>query len=370
MRARRLAASACLAVFLSGCGVDPEAGTVEPEEAAPPAEVVVEGLEALVSDTEIDLAYPGAIDIDGAGNLWVADSRLHQVLVIGPAGEVLRTVGRNGEGPGEFRGPRGLGIRGDHAYVLDNFHGVQLFDMAGDYVSTYSPPRAFTRDLDFVGDGGLVMGGNRVWARGGLISAIGPDGEERGLIGELPFPDLSFDFMALREQTMEGVIPDVLRNGSLPVAAPDGSLWVVMHTESRLRRYGADGELLFEAPFELPELPAIEAQYYENFRNAPAGDAFFFPSFAADGFATNDYLLVLWNTVPGSPGLITVHDDTGALLQRVLLPQLDMGGGAFTPGFGFDLLRMALDETRRRLYIASTDIATIFAVDLPDSLVF
>jgi len=362
--------SVCIAVTVAACGgVEPtdEAGEVAREV---PAEVVVEGLEIVLSDADTDLSNPAAIDVDGDGNIWVADQRLHHVLVISPDGEILRTVGRNGEGPGEFRAPRGVGIRGDRAYVLDNFHGVQSFDMEGNYVAAYPTPRVLS-DFDFVGDGGLVASNNRVWTRGGLISALGPDGEERGLIGDLPFPDMSgFNFNDLRAQILEGTIPEALRNSALPVAAPDGSLWVVIHTESTLRRYGADGALLSETRFEIPELAAIEAQYYENFRDFPSADAFFFPTFAASGFANDDYLLLLWNTVEGASGMVTVHDDSGALVQRVLLPELDMGGGGFTPGSGLATLRMAVDAPRRRLYVSVSDRATIFGVDLPDTVRF
>lgn len=353
------------ALLVVACAA-PEGETAAPAgadaAAAPeiPGELVIEGLVPLISDADIDLALPAAIDVDGDGNVWIADRSLHHVLVVSPEGEVLHTIGRNGGGPGEFRGPRGVGIRGDRAYVLDIAHGVQVFDMRADYLGEYTAPRVFF-DFDFTGDGGLVASNNRVWARGGLVLALGPEGEERGVIGEPPFAGAEgFNFRGVREAILGGSIPDVARNGALPIAAPDGSLWVVVHTEALLRRYGADGALLFETRFELPELPAIEAQYYEDFRDAPSADTFFFPSFVADGVAMEDSLLLLWDTVEGSPGLITVHDATGAIAQRWVLPELDMGGGGFT------ILSLAIDATRRRLYVSVSDIATIFGVDLPE----
>ncbi len=338
------------------------AGAAQPSDAAGgvPFELTVDRVEPLISDVDVDLVFPAAIDVDGAGNLWVADRNLHRVLIVDAAGELLRTIGRAGGGPGEFRGPRGVGVRGDLAYVLDNAHGVQWFDMRGDYVGEYSAPRALL-DFDFVGDGGVVASNNRVWARGGLVLAVGPDGEERGLIGEPPFEGAEgFNFRDVREAILSGEIPEMVRNGSLPIAAPDGTLWVVVHTEALLRRYGPDGALQLETPFELPELPAIEAQYFEDFRSAPQGDVFFFPSFVADGVAADDGVMLLWNTVPGAPGLVTVHDGTGALVQRLLLPTLDTGGG------GFNQLSIAIDPPRRRLYVAVPDIATVFRAEVPD----
>jgi hypothetical protein len=358
-----------LTFLLAGCGSggSPEGAGESPgpdaQQTAPPFESVIDDVAPLISDADIDFALPAAIDVDGAGNVWIADRTLHQVRVVSADGEVLRTIGRDGGGPGEFRFPRGLAVRGEHVYVLDNAHGVQRFDMAGDYAGEYDPAVRVLFDFDFTGDGGIVVSNNRVWARGGLAAVLGPDGEERGLVGEPPFAGAEgFNFTEVREAIRGGEIPDVARNGALPVAAPDGSLWAVLHTEARVRRYGVDGELMLERAFELPELAAIEAQFFEDFRDAPASDTFFFPSFAADGVATADGLLLLWDTVAGDPALVTVHDRDGAVAQRWLLPAIDIGGGGVT------VLTLALDASRRRLYIGVSDVATIFAADLPQSV--
>jgi len=244
-RGRRLGGFAAVAAVAAiiACAPDNPAANPEAEtsgDLAVAGEIVLDGLEVVLSDAAVDLSFPAAIDVDADGNIWVVDRRLRQMLVVSPEGEVLRTIGRNGEGPGEFRGPRGLAVRGDRVYVLDNVHGVQAFDIEGNYLSEYAAVRILF-DFDFTGDGGLVTNNNRVWARGAMIAAVSPGGGESTLFGELPFPDTEgFNFRALQQQVMEGAIPDVLRNGALPVAAPDGSLWVVIHTESTIRRYGLD----------------------------------------------------------------------------------------------------------------------------------
>ena len=45
---------------------------------------------------------------DEEGNLYALDSQLHTIHVISPAGEYLRSLGREGEGPGEFTSPSQL----------------------------------------------------------------------------------------------------------------------------------------------------------------------------------------------------------------------------------------------------------------------
>jgi len=365
---RRIAYLAILAgILTAACGAPQSGGEVGADAAATgapevPFELVIEDVEILISDADVDLSFPGAIDVDAAGNVWIADRTLHQVLVISPEGEVLRSIGRNGGGPGEFRGPRGVGIRGDYAYVLDNAHGVQWFDMQGDYVAEYAAPR-IVFDFDFTGDGGIVTSSFRVWPRGALVAALGPDGQETALFGEVPFAGAeNFNFRELREAFLAGTLPDVSRNGALPTVAPDGSLWVAFHTEKLLRRYGPAGTLFIETSFELPELAAIEARFYEDFRDAPNTDSLFFPSFIADGVAVGETLLLLWESVEGTPGLVTVHDGSGSLVQRLVFPGLDTGGG------GLAVRSMALDLPRRRLYIGISDIGTIFAIDLPEQV--
>jgi len=117
--------------------------------------------------------------------------------------------------------------------------------------------------------------------------------------------------------------------------------------------------LIVETAFEIPELPGIEAKFYEEFRGSPDTDALFFPSFIADGVAVGEMLLLLWETPEGTPGLVTVHDGSGSLVQRLVFPELDTGGGLLA------IRSMALDIERRRLYIGISDIGTIFAIDLP-----
>jgi hypothetical protein len=72
-------------------------------------------------DDEDDVVF-GVIDdiaMDEAGNVYLLDIQLSEVLVLSGDGEILRTIGREGEGPGEFRRPNGMFVApgGDIAVV-------------------------------------------------------------------------------------------------------------------------------------------------------------------------------------------------------------------------------------------------------------
>ena len=70
---------------------------------------------------------------DGAGNLIVLDGFNHRVVVIGPDGQLVRLVGREGEGPGEFQSVIAFAVwRDGRVAVPDLGHSaIQVFSPDG-----------------------------------------------------------------------------------------------------------------------------------------------------------------------------------------------------------------------------------------------
>lgn len=64
-------------------------------------------------DQEIVFGRISGILVDGDGRVYVADSQAHEISVFSREGEFLRFLGREGEGPGEFREPRSLVLMPD-----------------------------------------------------------------------------------------------------------------------------------------------------------------------------------------------------------------------------------------------------------------
>jgi hypothetical protein len=60
-----------------------------------------------------------AVAEDAQRRIWVADRIGSTVRVYGPDGRFLRQLGREGDGPGEYRWPVDVRFRGDTAYVRD-----------------------------------------------------------------------------------------------------------------------------------------------------------------------------------------------------------------------------------------------------------
>ncbi len=77
---------------------------------------------------------PTGLAFDGSGNLFVLDAQLFQVAVVDRNGELVRTVGSQGEGPGEFNIPITQVVWRDGRFaVADVGHNAyQLFDPDGE----------------------------------------------------------------------------------------------------------------------------------------------------------------------------------------------------------------------------------------------
>ena len=83
------------------------------------------------------------IEVDKAGYIYVLDSGNYRVQKFDPKGMYVKTIGRKGQGPGEFERPVHLILNHEsgHLYVND-FIKIEVFDNEGDYqnrVSLTSP---------------------------------------------------------------------------------------------------------------------------------------------------------------------------------------------------------------------------------------
>ena len=140
---------------------------------------------------------------DAAGNLYVLDTQAYQVVVIDPEGRLVRTVGRRGEGPGEFNMIGRLWVWRDGRFVVADIghRAYQVFSHTGELerfvrmggamgpMASMSGMRTFVRP-DPGGDGLIAQGMRSVMGAltGALARLTGEDVEapeagvdERGL---------------------------------------------------------------------------------------------------------------------------------------------------------------------------------------------
>ncbi|MYG81846.1 MAG: hypothetical protein F4187_08845 [Gemmatimonadetes bacterium] len=111
------------------------------------------------------LGTVAGVAFDDAGNLHILDRDAKRIVVVDREGNLVRTVGRQGGGPGEFSDPWGFGIMRDGRIVVNDFlAGLHVFDSEGEFaeVVTLSPFDGLpgqmmlpVSDMNFVSRGGM-----------------------------------------------------------------------------------------------------------------------------------------------------------------------------------------------------------------------
>lgn len=128
---------------------------------------------------------PRGMAVDGAGNVFVVDSKNNRVQKFGPDGKVLGAWGSEGAEPGQFKDPCGVAVGPDGAvYVADTWnHRVQKFDGTGRLLTQWKAEPGFwgPRGIAVSPDGGSVYvtdTGNK------RVVAFGSDGKQRTTWGK------------------------------------------------------------------------------------------------------------------------------------------------------------------------------------------
>lgn len=77
--------------------------------------------------------HPDAVAVDGAGDVYVADTDNNRIVKLSPGGAVLDEWGSRGTGVGRFRSPTGIALdAAGRVYVVDSENNrVQVFDAGG-----------------------------------------------------------------------------------------------------------------------------------------------------------------------------------------------------------------------------------------------
>ncbi len=197
-------------------------------------------------DENLAFHYPSDVAVDAEGNLYILDAGNTRVQKFGPDGRYLATIGRKGQGPGEFIMPDGLDIDRDGNLVVfdtaqsrlhviidggkdsksiilkdERVYGIRPLD-SGSYVG-----RASTYSIPMRGQPGKKPGEMR------LFRTIRPDGRVASSFAELT------DF----GESMTNAIGNACE---FDLGAGD-SLYVSFNAQNRIEKYGPDGKLLWRA---------------------------------------------------------------------------------------------------------------------------
>jgi DNA-binding beta-propeller fold protein YncE len=101
---------------------------------------------------QTDTGKPTGLGIGPDGNLYIADTHYHRVMVYSPAGKLLRHFGSYGQGPGQFiyptdvafaAAPPAAGKQAGGRLFVSEYGGndrVSIFTAAGEFLGSFGSP--------------------------------------------------------------------------------------------------------------------------------------------------------------------------------------------------------------------------------------
>lgn len=347
---RRLILAVLTGIALSACG----AGDARDDGGV--AEHHLAQFDTLITAESGLIGVPSDIALAPDGRIWIADRVLHRVLVVDPEDGAARPIGREGAGPGEFRGPEVVAVSEAGAFVLD-FGNRRVQRIALDGTNVESTPIGAVVYLPADIDGRGAVATQTLGMDSSLAVIVDPmgSGPARLRLGEpLGDPPRMISRKQIREQALRGEMPREFRNNVLPVFAPDGGAWLVLQAEGVLQRFDPNGRLVYSTPIADPEIAAARDTFFAAWTSDEGPEGYPVPWSAVAGTVVDGELWLRLG--PGTEGrsVIAVLDgETGRVVRRYVL-RLAAPAGAF-----------AVDGRRRRIYIALPDEAAIVGATLP-----
>ncbi len=304
-----------------------------------------------------------SLAIGDDGSVYALQRQPAVIKVFGPDGSYVRSIGREGDGPGELR--RGfLSIHGDTLLIQDSGNSrLTIFRTDGTLLRTVVSPCCFYWPPFITDSAGRAWVPGRSQDNRASWYRIGMDGHTVDTVPMPPMDDLRamkhWDITVTRgSDQIQMVMPAPMQPGTLFSPRVDGAV-VSGHTgryRFAILRANTDTVRIFEA--EAPAVPLTEAQRDTIFANATAErDEAVHKALVASGHKDDiphtwlpwtqmalDGEGYLWVSLPGSAGAVSrlqVFDRDGYLLGDV--PPANSKMFDLAAGWGRDRIAV-LDE--------------------------
>jgi hypothetical protein len=92
-----------------------------------------------MDDPDMGFTRIGAVAVDHDANVYVMEPEEREIRVYDPQGSLIRRIGRQGSGPGEFESPTAFGMIGDTLWANDiRNRRITLFTRAGELITSFT----------------------------------------------------------------------------------------------------------------------------------------------------------------------------------------------------------------------------------------
>ncbi len=135
--------------------------------------------------------------VDNAENMYIVDRRDFKIKVFDPQGNFIRSIGKQGEGPGEFQQVGYISFVPDGRLLVMDFQArrTSLFDKTGEFISShqwiksFSQPVLATNSSYFVQEFIREEGSDPIAGRKLIVDEIDFEGDQLQSIGGFKLPE-------------------------------------------------------------------------------------------------------------------------------------------------------------------------------------
>ncbi len=267
----RLATCVILTLSLTACAAEPlefpdwtipvpegtrviEYAGVSPEERTESIELVEDLVIGGDTDDPKYFFYSlRSVAVDDAGRIYVVDAGDHQVKVYDENGNHLMNLGREGQGPGEFRGPGWATIAGSLLVVADM--RLSIWDLSGQHLGDKLIGVKIPWSLAGRADGSVVACYPAIGGSGRpemVIVRWDSEAQEQARYASLPDADsIYFPSAGVRPRvslTVGAAVPSY-------AAGPDGPIYLSQASEYQVFAFDAEGEMVWALRVAEPRQP-------------------------------------------------------------------------------------------------------------------
>lgn len=269
------------------------------------------------------------IDCDNAGNIYVVDADNFRIQVFDQSGRYIRTVGRRGQGPGEFQGPRSICLdeAAGRIAIIERGGIIRIFGLDGKFEESILV--SGLRKLFSSGKGRflalLIKGDDKKAAYSNILCRVDSMGQISGIM-EYPFYPFSAKLSTGSYAYSENRYEEGLRLAKL-----SKETFAIGHSGAfEIMLINAEGAILSRFQKDEPP-PVFTAEERRKFKIAearrranavPKKKPYFF-ELLADSL---DRIYVQRNMAAGTTSIevrdkeLDVFDRTGRFLYRTRLP--------------------------------------------------
>jgi len=197
-------------------------------------------------DENVAFNYPSDVAVDKGGNIYVLDSGNTRIQKFGPDGKYLATIGRKGQGPGEFILPDDIDFDKDGNLVVNDSAQSRVHVIIGGGKDTRS---VVIKDERIYGVRALASGNYAAKASTYSFPTVKGEGKKPGEMRL--FRTIAPDGRIVNEFGQLTDFGEPLTNAGGNATEFDvdgrGALYVSFSAQNRIEKYGPDGALLWRS---------------------------------------------------------------------------------------------------------------------------